>query len=131
MQSPTATGSLEAGLNQPNIATSPTWECSNGRAQQNIRPEILTLLTPLQEYLQQEYQDRLDLMILFGSQARGDSTPTSDVDVLIVLQDPVDASTELDRTSQFIAHLCLEHNMLISRLFMPRSRFEAENSPFL
>jgi predicted nucleotidyltransferase len=77
----------------------------------------LTLLTPLQEYLQQEYQDRLDRMILFGSQARGDSTPTSDVDVLIVLQDPVDASTELDRTSQFIAQLCLKHNMLISRLF--------------
>ncbi|MBW4579421.1 MAG: hypothetical protein KME42_07585 [Tildeniella nuda ZEHNDER 1965/U140] len=51
--------------------------------------------------------------------------------MLIVLQDPVNASEELDRTSQFIAQLCLEHNLLISRLFMPRSRFETENSPLL
>ena len=96
-----------------------------------IGREILTILTPLQEYLQQEYQERLDRIILFGSQARGDSTSASDIDVLIVLQDPVNASAELNRTSQFIAQLCLDHNILISRLFLPRSRFETENSPLL
>ncbi|MEP0912933.1 nucleotidyltransferase domain-containing protein [Leptolyngbya sp. GB1-A1] len=91
----------------------------------------LDVLIPLRDYLKQEYQDRLDRIILFGSQARGDATAASDIDVLIVLKDPVDASAEIDRTSQFIAQLCLEHNLLISRLFMPRSRFETENSPLL
>lgn len=95
------------------------------------RREILTLLTSLREYLQQEYQERLWSVILFGSQARGDATAASDIDVLIVLQDPVNASAELNRTSQFIAQLCLDHNLLISRLFIPRSRFETENSPLL
>ena len=95
------------------------------------RREILTLLTSLREYLQQEYQERLICVILFGSQARGDATAASDIDVLIVLQDPVNASAELNRTSQFIAQLCLDHNLLISRLFIPRSRFETENSPLL
>lgn len=94
-------------------------------------PEILTLLNLLRNYLQQEYQDRLNQVILFGSQARDDATPASDIDVLIVLQDPVDASAELARTSQFVAQFCLEHNILISRLFMPQSRFESENSPLL
>jgi predicted nucleotidyltransferase len=94
-------------------------------------PEILTLLNPLRNYLRKEYQDRLNRVILFGSQARGDATPTSDIDILIVLQDPVDASAELDRTSQFIAQFCLEHSILIARLFMSRSRFESENSPLL
>jgi predicted nucleotidyltransferase len=131
MQSPTGTSSFDAFPNPTNIDTSPTWEVINERAQRKICPEIAALLTSLREYLEREYQDRLDRMILFGSQARGDTTPTSDVDVLIVLQDPVEASTELDRTSQFIAQLCLERNTLISRLFMPRSRFETENSPFL
>ena len=86
---------------------------------------------PLRDYLQQEYQDRFDRMILFGSQARGDATEASDVDVLIVLHDPVNASEELKRTSQFIAQLCLDHNLLIARLFMSRSRFDVENSPLL
>jgi len=96
-----------------------------------LSQKTLDILTPLQEYLKQEYQDRFDRAILFGSQARGDATAASDIDVLIVLQDPVNASEELTRTSHFIAQLCLEHNLLISRLFMPRSRFETENSPLL
>lgn len=94
-------------------------------------PEILDVLIPLQDYLKQEYQDRLECVILFGSRARGDANTASDIDVLIVLEDPVDASAELDRTSHFVAQLCLDHHRLISRLFMTRSRFETENSPLL
>lgn len=93
--------------------------------------EILAILKPLRTYLQQEYQDQFDRLILFGSQARADATAASDIDVLIVLHDPVDISAELHRTSQFVAQLCLEHDLLISRLFMPSSRFEVENSPLL
>ena len=66
--------------------------------------EILTILMPLRNYLHQEYRERLDRIILFGSQARGDATAESDIDVLIVLQDPVDISLELNRTSHFIGH---------------------------
>jgi uncharacterized protein len=96
-----------------------------------LHPELSTILVLLREYLQQEYQERLDQVIVFGSHARHESTPDSDIDVLIVLQDPVDASQELKRTSQFIAQLCLNHDLLIARLFMGRSRFESENSPLL
>lgn len=96
-----------------------------------LRRELLAILTPLQEYLQQEYQERLDRVILFGSHARQEATAASDIDVLIVLHDPINASEELNRTSQFIAQLCLEHNLLISRIFMVRSHFETENSPLL
>jgi predicted nucleotidyltransferase len=92
---------------------------------------ITPALTALKAYLSEEYRDRLAQVILFGSQARQQATPDSDIDVLIVLNDPVDPSAELRRTSQFIAELCLEHNLLISRLFLPRSRFETENSPLM
>ena len=93
--------------------------------------KTLDILMPLREYLKQEYQGRFNQAILFGSQARGEAIAASDIDVLIVLEDPVNASEEIERTSQFIARLCLEHNLLISRIFMPRSRFETENSPLL
>ncbi len=105
----------------------------------HLSQEVLSVLASLREYVQAEYQERLYRVILFGSQARGDAKTSSDIDVLIVLQDPVNASAELDRTSYFIAQLCLYHNLLISRLFIPRtppvrqsrSRFETENSPLL
>ncbi|HEY9737610.1 MAG TPA: nucleotidyltransferase domain-containing protein [Trichocoleus sp.] len=92
---------------------------------------VLAILQSLKNYLQEEYRDRLDRVILFGSQAREEATEDSDIDVLVVLDDPVHASEEIYRTSQFVAELCLEHNLLISRLFLPKSRFEAENSPLL
>ena len=92
---------------------------------------VLKILDSLKQYLTDEYQERLDRIILFGSYARKDAANTSDIDVLIVLNDPVNISEELNRTSQFVAQLCLEHDLLISRLFLPRSRFETENSPLL
>lgn len=99
--------------------------------QVQLPQNILTVLSILQNYFQQQYKERLYRVILFGSQARQDATANSDIDVLVVLQDPVDASVEIERTSRFIAQLCLERNVLVSRLFLPRSRFETENSPLL
>ena len=93
--------------------------------------KVLPVLTALRQYLQQEYPERFDRLVLFGSQARGEATQDSDVDVLIVLHDPVDASQELQRTSGAVAQLCLDYDLLIARLFMPLSRFQAENSPLL
>ena len=92
---------------------------------------LKSVLGPLKQYLEDQYQDRLSKIVLFGSYARQEATKDSDVDVLIVLKDPVDASAEINRTSEFIAQLCLEHNLLISRLFLPQSRYETENSPLL
>lgn len=89
------------------------------------------VLKTLKQYLQEQYCDRLYRVILFGSHAREQATAGSDVDVLIVLDDPVDASVEISRTSAFVAQLCLEHNLLISRLFLSASRYESENSPLL
>lgn len=99
--------------------------------QVRLSQDVLNILSILQEYFSQQYQERLFRVILFGSQARQDATANSDIDVLVVLEDPVDASLEIERTSRFIAQLCLDHNVLISRLFLPRSRFETENSPLL
>ena len=48
-----------------------------------LSSDLLTLLNSLRDYLQQEYQERLDRVILFGSQARGDAKSESDVDILM------------------------------------------------
>ncbi|MEO1294211.1 MAG: nucleotidyltransferase domain-containing protein [Cyanobacteria bacterium J06636_16] len=95
------------------------------------RSTLKSVLSTLKQYLEEQYPDRMSRLILFGSYARQEATENSDVDILIVLKDPFDASTEIDRTSEFVAQLCLDNNLLISRLFMPESRYETENSPLL
>lgn len=92
---------------------------------------LVQVLDKFKTYLVQEYRERLVQVILFGSYARQDSYPGSDIDVLIVLADPMNPSEEIRRTSEFVAQLCLEYDLLISRLFLSQSRFETENSPLL
>ena len=88
-------------------------------------------LKALKQYLQAQYKDRLSDVVLFGSHARQQATSSSDVDVLVVLNDPIDTSAEINRTSEFVARLCLEHNLVISRFFLSKSRYQTENSPLL
>jgi uncharacterized protein len=93
--------------------------------------DLSGILLTLSTQLRQQYQERLDHIILFGSHARGQATSDSDIDVLIILQEPVNSTTELQQTSQLTAQLCFDHNVLISRMFMSRSRYETEQSPLL
>ena len=51
-------------------------------------PEILA---ELRHYFNDLYGDRLVQLILYGSQARGDAKPDSDIDILVVLNEPVSA----------------------------------------
>lgn len=60
----------------------------------------------------------------------GDAKPDSDIDVLVVLEEPVDTWKEIDNTGQFIADLCLEYDVVISSAFVSIVRFQQENSPF-
>jgi predicted nucleotidyltransferase len=91
-------------------------------------PDILGELRRALEVL---YGERLVTLVLYGSQARGDMTPDSDIDVLVVLEGDVNPGDEIARTGPPVAALCLEHNVVISCLFMSAERFYNEQSPLL
>ena len=98
---------------------------------QMINPKIYPILSQIKIYLTSLYQERLADLLLYGSQARGDAKPESDIDILVILKDDkIDAWQEIDITSEFIANLCLHHSIVISRSFVSRQRFQTENSPF-
>jgi len=88
------------------------------------------ILRELKEQLESLYGDRLCQIILYGSQARGDARSDSDIDVLVVLKEPVDYVTEVKRTNELISELCLAHEVLISVAFAASTRFQTAQTPF-
>jgi predicted nucleotidyltransferase len=92
--------------------------------------ETVGVLRKLQQGLQHELGDQLEDILLFGSRARGESRPDSDVDVLILLKGEFDYGELIRRTSSLVAALSLENDIVISRAFATKARFETEQSPF-
>jgi predicted nucleotidyltransferase len=92
--------------------------------------ETRHILRELQRALQRELGDQLEDILLFGSRARGEGRPDSDVDVLILLKGEFDYGELIRRTSLLVAELSLRHDVVISRAFATKARYETEQSPF-
>jgi uncharacterized protein len=89
------------------------------------------LLKVIREEFQRILGNELDQIILFGSHARGEFRSDSDLDILIVLNGEVNLTRLLRQTSDAIARLSLENDIVISRAFISKERFENEISPFI
>jgi predicted nucleotidyltransferase len=93
--------------------------------------DLPVILSKLRQKLAELYGERLVEMVLYGSQARGDVTLESDIDVLVVLEGSVNPGDEIARTGDVVTALSLEHNTVISCLFVSAERFHNEQSPLL
>lgn len=96
-----------------------------------FEPKIRELLARLRRGLEELYEDRLAGLYLFGSYARAEATPESDVDVLIVLDEVADYGLEIERTGHLVSDLSLEHDVSISRVFVSLADWRQGDSPFL
>ncbi len=93
--------------------------------------DIRPILKKLKKGLLQIYGDRIDRILLYGSRARGDNRPDSDIDILIVLKDDFNYSEMLRLSSDLAASLSLENDVVISRVFVSNEQFEHRQIPFL
>ena len=89
------------------------------------------ILQEFQNGLRAIYGSRLAALVLFGSQARGDALPDSDIDVMVVLFGPVNPLKEASRISPFRGDLCLRHNVVITCLYVSADETETAASPLL
>ncbi len=94
-------------------------------------PKLQEILAKLKEYLESVYGERLTSLVLFGSQARRDATTHSDIDVMIVLSEEVDIPQENKRLSEFVAALCLEHDVLITHVWAGLQDWKTRQNPLL
>ncbi|HEX8271193.1 MAG TPA: nucleotidyltransferase domain-containing protein [Longimicrobiaceae bacterium] len=92
---------------------------------------VSALVAELRARLEELYGPRLERVVLFGSQARGDATPESDVDVLVVLHGDVRPVEEIRRTGAAVSEVSLDAGLDVAASFISAERFRSEESPFV
>lgn len=81
--------------------------------------------------VRQHYGRRLSGILLYGSQARGEAQPDSDVDMLVLLRGPVDTLGELRVLARLATAVSDRHGELVSIKPLSSELFEAGATSFV
>lgn len=93
--------------------------------------QLQLTLSQLKRQLQQTYQDQLINLILFGSQARGEAEPDSDIDILVILAGEVNPIAEIKRNNALISNLSLETDQLINCIYLSEQDWHYLKTPLI
>lgn len=96
-----------------------------------MKQEIQNILSELRHRFSAIYGERIFDMLLFGSQARGDATPESDIDIMVVLKGSVSPGDEIERTGEICAEISLKHDVVISCTFVSAERYTNHRDPLI
>ena len=95
------------------------------------RKRLNKILKEYRSRLVQILGDDLELMVLYGSQARKDAVEGSDIDVICVMNSPIRYGDLINRTSKDTAEISLKYDIVISRAFVNREDYDSGRSSFL
>ena len=79
-----------------------------------VRKQMESTLHRCERILKGHYGDRFRGLVLYGSSARGRSDDESDIDLLVLLEDPFDYFAELRKIVELLYPVQLESDRLIS-----------------
>ena len=87
------------------------------------------LLEKIKDCLVEAYHSRLHGVVLYGSEVRGEATPDSDIDVLVLLDGPVNYGRDLETNLDVLYPLSLQLGRRISAKPVVASEYENVNCP--
>jgi predicted nucleotidyltransferase len=93
--------------------------------------ELGIILSNLRDGLASTLGEQLEAVYLYGSQARGDAEPDSDIDVMIVLRDAFDYFEVIEKVSEITSRLSLEYNTVISCVYVTKNDYLYRRTPLL
>jgi len=94
-------------------------------------PQLKEILNKVKQLFINLYKDKLEAIILYGSQARKDAKEFSDIDLLVILKSNINPYQEIDNTSKIIAQICLDYDVVISRHFISLEKYKNSKTPFI
>jgi predicted nucleotidyltransferase len=89
--------------------------------------KLTDVLETVKASLASLYGNRMLVIILYGSYARGDQHIGSDIDLAIVLQGPIDKYLEVERIVDATYEISLENDIMISILPVTESEYKSSS----
>jgi predicted nucleotidyltransferase len=87
------------------------------------------ILKRIRSRLAETHGDRLRGIVLYGSEARGDARPDSDIDLLVLLEGPLDYGRDLKANLDALYPLALELGRRISAKPVSHKQYETVDCP--
>jgi predicted nucleotidyltransferase len=88
------------------------------------KQQALEIAAKARRGLEQLYGERLRGVYLYGSAARDQLTPDSDIDIAVILDEIPTSVDEHQRTSQLGADLSLDHDTVVLFFFATEADFQ-------
>jgi predicted nucleotidyltransferase len=98
---------------------------------EHLPPPLQEAVQRLEAGLKNLYEERFQGLLLYGSYARGDSREGSDVDLLLLLEGPVDPVREILRLEDVKWPISLEYDTVLSVMPVSAESFRKAETLFL
>ena len=87
------------------------------------RKELDQILKSIKDILSENYRDKLDNILLFGSYARNSQRNESDIDIAVVLDGEFDKYEEVEKMVDLTNDISLKYDVMISILPMTNKEY--------
>lgn len=108
-----------------------TYSCMNNLPFASLSPLYKSSLEEFIKAVSEMFKERLHSIILYGSYARGDALPDSDVDILVTLDSSEDLNHDWDKCIDLAADIASNTGVLISVLVCIAKDYAERQHPLL